>query len=252
LAVCLLLGGISVKAQCKAWSNGHNNVHKDKYLAAFRFNCHIFNGNLYCYWTNPTEACAAAVQERAWEYAGSEPVKFTNKPPTKINDDNYMCNYTRSDISSVISGEFGVVKENVIEQPFESFGNIALKGPYRSCPELGNVVSGAVFVERQITKIKELNRARHGFLKSDLCDVTIGGYKETCEPLNDLQIASDKRVKIHQIIPIKDRQTCNCGTNSYQNALVVSEKMFKILANLPTPPSTLLTAIDKIKPYPCN
>jgi|GEM_PF-6665719 len=246
VVTCFLIGTTCVKAQCSAWTFEFNNVHLSKYLSTYPNNCNnSYNNILRCYWLTPQDACKAAVKEREWE--GPQGVKFTFLEPTKVNDSHYKCNYKRSDLTSPSLGEIDTEKENVAQQPSEPFCTVS--GPYRQCSDIGSVQPGGSFDKRQKEKIMEMNEKSNGG-KSDLAGKTIAGYTEPSTPLDDY-FPSDNSREIYQFIPPKDRQTCNCGTNSYKNAIVISNKLKKILANKPPPPE-LLEAVKKIKPYPCS
>jgi hypothetical protein len=254
--VCFLASGIYVNAECSAWTNratDDGGFLRNKYLSDFSNNCLLSSGNglLYCYWPDDDGACLGGVSERKWQGAPGTYTPFPAEPTNTAGTSScgYKVKNPRGDVFN-FPNEFDVYYDPVIDQPSEPYCQTTeVQGPYRGCAD-GNVQPGGNFSTDQRNKILGLNAARGK--KSDLAGVTIGGYTETLADLWDDDQRADSIVrKIHYIIPQKDRQTCDCGTNSYKNAIVISKELSERLGNKPPPPA-FLEAVSRARKYPCS
>lgn len=83
---------------------------------------------------------------------------------------------------------------------------------------------GRMFNGTQREKIIEYNLI-NGMITSDVNDLKIPGVTDYCTELILSDPNDDCAAQIHHIIPRKDSKGCDCGRNSYKNAIVISRKL---------------------------
>ncbi len=70
-----------------------------------------------------------------------------------------------------------------------------------------------------------------GVITSDVNDLMIPGVTDYCTDLFLNDSNDDCSAQIHHIVPRKDSKGCDCGKNSYKNALVISRKLNGEISN---------------------
>ncbi|MFT3693898.1 MAG: hypothetical protein QM831_12205 [Kofleriaceae bacterium] len=110
--------------------------------------------------------------------------------------------------------------------------NLRYAGLY-SAPS-GGFVPGAPFTSTQTGKIKNANLAANGSLRSDARyvfteDITpTGVFLTLIEPYPDLDSThtnTPSSPEVDHVIPAVDKYGCGCGTNSPQNAILISKNL---------------------------
>ncbi len=196
-----------------------------------------------------------------------QPVEYTKFAILKADGDptggTYRCTIgTATEMK--VRGEYSLLTTltlgNIL-QPQPHCSTVNVNGPYRQCPDsftlcgtkYTEAINGFDFTSTQKKTIKKANWAKNGKLKSDLA-----GYRYTyngvsyVEPefLDESPNKNANSPEIHHVLPKKDRQGCNCGSNSMKNAAVISHRLNQYFLNNKRETAEV-QMINSKEPYPC-
>jgi len=231
---------------------------RNKYIAAFGSACYMSVASTFdCFYKEWQAACADAVQIA--EVAGYPPYAkgYTCQPD---GTGNYTLQ-VGANVANKITIDY---LSAPLQTPLTEVDGVptAVNGPYRDLPdpEPQKLGPGRRFRCAQIDgvqqreRILQMNRdANGGQLRSDL-----KGYTYACpekapmmceepELLDNKQYDPDS-AEVHHVVPMKDRRLCPWGTNSNENAAVISSRLNKFLTNK-NPPADEVAKINAIPPY---
>jgi hypothetical protein len=227
---------------------------RNKYIAAFGDACYISVVHTFdCFYKDIKDACKDA--KKIGEVAGIVPY-----------DDSYECepdgvgNYTLqigSDVANKIQINYQAAPR---QTPLVEIDGVPteVNGPYRNLPEPPTLGPGQPFNKcdsgmvndkgealSQRNYILQVNRnANGGKIRSDLAGFTWPCEDEECKPkiCKELEFIADPDSKVppfhpdsvaevHHVVPMKDKRSCDWGTNSNKNAAVISRALNQYFTN---------------------
>jgi len=208
---------------------------------------------MICRWPDANSACAAYTLEnqKADKLNGVRGAGGTYKniylgayPANQVHPTSRACRFR---VKGVLDSRQTDVSEE--GHAMETYCNTSVLGPYSNCSDAYRGKNsqiyyygerGAKFSDAQKELILQLNRTKPGhgnMLQSDILATSVAGFTPTCSgPLHDpdTAAANDKcRAEVHHLVPIRDTQGCDCGRNSFKNAIVISNELNNWIRNNP-------------------
>ena len=247
---------------------------REKYIAAFGDACYMSEGNAFnCFYEKWQDACADAVMIA--EVYGAAPF-----------DKGYSCQPVGNGDYSLQVGPDVALKifiyyEDAPRQtPLIEIDGVPteVSGPYRNLPEPQTLGpdedfycdSGQVGADglglTQHDWILQVNRYAHGGrLHSDLagftwpCKTKNEKCEEVVEECKEPDILEDPDnedppfhpgsvAQVHHVVPMNDKRSCPWGTNSNNNAAVISAKLNQYFTNN-NPPAEEVKMLNNAKAY---
>lgn len=212
---------------------------------AARAECWTNNVSQGAIWGSADEACDALVYDTYHHMNGY--IELSGTPGV------YWC--YENDANGIYLGP-------IYTLPPANYCSTATAGPYRNVAIGGTVAPGNEYTSGQRDKIK--THAAHkcqGSVRSDLA--TSAGNKvlkgwlgpdvqETCTTLytDPIHVSNPCYAVVHHVVPKNDVQSCSCGANSSENALVISRRLNGLLNNLP-PSAGMLSYVRNLQPNQC-
>jgi hypothetical protein len=241
----------------------NNNIElQRKYKAAFGGACYVSATNAFnCYFKTPGKAC--------------EQVMFVPGIAGAAEYDKYplTCKHQGGDLWTLQTGPDPANVTNIhyeyppLQHPLiqvDSVPTLEVNGPYRNLPEPSKVKIGGKFdcyridgVEQR-ERILQMNRKKHGKLRSDLAfyvhPCTKGSSTMCTEPefLNEPPKKGEpydpESAQVDHVASKKDPRGCDWGTNSNKNAAVVSARLNNYFSNRDRDKDSV-DLINAIPPY---
>lgn len=242
--------------------NNNDDLRK-AYKAKFGEACYVSATNAFnCYFKTPQKAC-----EQVMFVPGIAGAAAYDKYPL-------TCKHQGGDIWTLQIGPDSANVTNIyyeyppLQHPLiqvDSVPTLQVNGPYRNLPEPSKVLPGRDFHCSRIDGVKqkdrilEMNRKRHGKLRSDLAGFMwpcedVQGNPTVCTEKTDLKAPSDPYVydpdeaQVDHVASKQDPRGCDWGTNSNKNAAVISGKLNKHFLNRDRDPKSV-DLINAIPPY---
>ena len=258
-----------IDTQCMAYrlpllgNPGTDLMLRNKYIGAFGDACYMSEvGTFDCFYKTWQAACADAVE--IGELAGNQPwdTGYTCQP---VGNGDYTLQ-----IGPDVALKITINYQHAPRQTplIEVNGTpTAVSGPYRSLPDPPTVEPGEDFecvaamnpdgtAVSQRERILQMNRKAHaGKVHSDLAGFTWPCGPEGSPLCKEPTVLPDPMdpfwtsPEVHHVVPKKDKRLCAWGTNSNQNAAVISRKLNNYFSNN-APPAEEITTLNSASAYP--
>lgn len=246
---------------------------RNKYKAAFGDACYISVSNTFdCFYKTPQKACEDAV--KISEVSGAPPYE---DHPDSCQKAGATENYSLQ-VGPDVANTIPINYQNAPRQtPLVEIDGVPteVNGPYRNLPEPPTLGPGQPFNKcdsgmvgadglalYQRDYILQVNRnANGGKIRSDLAGFTWPCEDEECKPkiCKELEFLADPDSKVppfhpdevaevHHAVPMKDKRSCDWGTNSNKNAAVISRGLNQYFTNN-NPPADEVKRLNNAKAY---
>jgi hypothetical protein len=227
---------------------------RNKYIGAFGDACYMSEAATFdCFYQKWQAACADAV--KIAELAGNQPY-LTGYTCEAVGNGDYTLQIGKDKALKITINYQAAPRQT----PLIMVNGVPteVSGPYRNLPDPNEVEPGNKFDRPspvvndkgqtldQRKWVLQVNRnANDGKIHSDLvgfawpCEEQDGGLTTCIEP--DVLEDPDKKdppptypdlvAEVHHVVPMKDLRCCPWGTNSYNNAAVISRKLNLFFTN---------------------